>query len=116
MLGERPGDGAAGDGPLPVPRELPEDPPDPRHAKNAERLVAALFILSALASVGFIAAYVGLEVGPIDAVLRSNLALGLAMSVAFLALAVGAWPSEPAGEAHPKLQQEQAAEKTGACV
>jgi ubiquinol-cytochrome c reductase iron-sulfur subunit len=109
MLGERPGDGAAGDGPLPVQRELPEEPPDPQHAKNAERLVAALFMLSALASVGFIAAYVGLEVHSVDAVLRSNLALGLSMSVAFLALAVGAtiWvrhimpPVEMTEQRHP---------------
>jgi ubiquinol-cytochrome c reductase iron-sulfur subunit len=115
MLGQRAGDGAAGDGPLPAVRELPEDPPDPRHAKNAERLVAALFILSALASVGFIAAYVGLEVGPIDAVLRSNLALGLSMSVAFLALAVGAtiWvrhimpPVELTEERHPLAATEE---------
>jgi ubiquinol-cytochrome c reductase iron-sulfur subunit len=115
MLGERAGDGAAGDGPLPAVRELPEDPPDPRHAKNAERLVAVLFILSALASVGFIAAYVGLEVGPIDAVLRSNLALGLSMSVAFLALAVGAtiWvrhimpPVELTEQRHPMAATEQ---------
>jgi ubiquinol-cytochrome c reductase iron-sulfur subunit len=115
MLGQRAGDGAAGDGPLPAPRELPEDPPDSRHAKNAERLVAALFILSALASVGFIAAYVGLEVGPIDAVLRSNLALGLAMSVAFLTLAVGAtiWvrhimpPVELTEERHPMAATEE---------
>ena len=90
MLGERAGDGSAGDGPLPAVRELPEDPPDPRHAKKAERLVAALFILSFLASVGFIAAYVGLELTSVDSVLRSNLALGLSMSVAFLAVAVGA--------------------------
>jgi quinol---cytochrome c reductase iron-sulfur subunit len=109
MLGERPGDGAAGDGPLPVQRELPDEPPDPRHAKNAERLVAALFALSALASIGFIAAYVGLEVHTVDSVLRSNLALGLSMSVAFLALAVGAtiWvrhimpPVEMTEQRHP---------------
>jgi len=115
MLGERAGDGAAGDGPLPVVRELPEDPPDPKHAKNAERLVAALFIFSALASVGFIAAYVGLEVGPIDAVLRSNLALGLSMSLAFLALGVGAtiWvrhimpPVELTEERHPMAATEE---------
>ena len=42
--------------------------------------------------IGFIAAYIGLEVnsGGLDAVLRSNLALGLSMSVAFLALGTGA--------------------------
>jgi ubiquinol-cytochrome c reductase iron-sulfur subunit len=115
MLGQRAGDGAAGDGRLPAPRELPEEPPDPRHSKNAERLVAALFILSALASVGFIAAYVGLEVGPVDAVLRSNLALGLSMSVAFLAMAVGAtiWvrhimpPVELTEERHPMAATEE---------
>jgi ubiquinol-cytochrome c reductase iron-sulfur subunit len=83
------GDGA-GDGERPAPRELPADPENPRQAKTAERIVAALFIFSMLASIGFIAAYVGLEVGSVDATLRSNLALGLSMSLAFLALAVGA--------------------------
>ena len=53
-------------------------------------MVAALFILSMLASIGFIAAYVGLEVHSVAATLRSNLALGVSMSVAFGALAVGA--------------------------
>jgi ubiquinol-cytochrome c reductase iron-sulfur subunit len=89
MLGERAGDGAAGDGALPAQRELPAEPADPRRAKKAERLVAALFVLSLLASIGFIAAYVGLEVHSVDATLRSNLALGLSMSVAFLAMAAG---------------------------
>jgi ubiquinol-cytochrome c reductase iron-sulfur subunit len=79
-----------GDGEEPEPRELPAGPADQRLAKKSERLVAALFGLSALASVGFIAAYVGLQVGSVDATLRSNLALGLSMSVAFLAVAVGA--------------------------
>ena len=85
------GDGAGdGDGAQPAPRELPADPQNLKQAKTAERIVGALFILSFLASIGFIAAYIGLEVGSVDAVLRSNLALGLSMSVAFLALAVGA--------------------------
>jgi ubiquinol-cytochrome c reductase iron-sulfur subunit len=87
LLDDRSGDG---DGARPAPRELPADPPDLRRAKNAERLVAALFILATLAGIGFIAAYVGLEVGSVDAVFRSNLALGLSMSVVFLALAAGA--------------------------
>ncbi len=52
--------------------------------------MAALFILSMLASIGFIAAYVGLEVHSVDAALRSNLALGVSMGVAFLALGAGA--------------------------
>jgi ubiquinol-cytochrome c reductase iron-sulfur subunit len=82
--------GGDGNGSRPAPRELPPDPPDLRHAKKAERVVAACFILATLAGIGFIAAYVGLEVGSVDAVLRSNLALGLSMSVVFLAMAVGA--------------------------
>jgi ubiquinol-cytochrome c reductase iron-sulfur subunit len=82
-----------GDGdraPARVQRELPADPPDPVAAKRAERVIAALFILSMLAGIGFIAAYIGLEVHSVDAVLRSNLALGTSMTVAFLALAFGA--------------------------
>jgi ubiquinol-cytochrome c reductase iron-sulfur subunit len=74
----------------PAPRELPAEPPDLPQAKRAERVVAGLFLLSMLASIGFIAAYVGLEVGSVGGAARSNLALGVAMSVAFGALAVGA--------------------------
>jgi len=68
------------------------------HAKNAERVVAALFILAFLAGCGFIAAYVGLEVGvasipkganAVVAAFRSNLALGTCLSVALLALGIG---------------------------
>jgi ubiquinol-cytochrome c reductase iron-sulfur subunit len=81
-------DPAAGAEP-PAPRELPDGPDNPAVAKTAERIVAACFVLSMLASIGFIAAYVGLEVHSVDATLRSNLALGLSMSVAFLALGVG---------------------------
>ena len=71
------------------------DPPDMRRAKNAERLVAALFVLAFIAGCGFIAAFVGLEVGGgtsgdvVDAVFRSNLALWLSLSVALLAIAAG---------------------------
>jgi ubiquinol-cytochrome c reductase iron-sulfur subunit len=73
-------------------------PPSPAHAKNAERLVAALFLLAFVAGCGFIAAYIGLEVGtativkggnPVVAAMRSNLALGTALSVALPALATG---------------------------
>jgi ubiquinol-cytochrome c reductase iron-sulfur subunit len=74
----------------PAVRELPAGPDDERKAKGAERIVAALFVLSLLASIGFIAAYVALPVHSLDAVFRSNLALGLSMSVAFGAVAVGA--------------------------
>jgi ubiquinol-cytochrome c reductase iron-sulfur subunit len=68
------------------------------HASNAERIVAALFILAFLAGCGFIAAYIGLEVGTatlpkgantVVAALRSNLALGSSLAVALLALGTG---------------------------
>ncbi|HEY7144682.1 MAG TPA: Rieske 2Fe-2S domain-containing protein [Streptosporangiaceae bacterium] len=72
------------------PPELPPGPDNPRRAKNAERLVATLFVLSMLASIAFLAFYVGLRVHSVDAVLRSNLALGTTMSLAFLLLAIGA--------------------------
>jgi ubiquinol-cytochrome c reductase iron-sulfur subunit len=75
----------------PAQRELPPEPANLAKAKRAERIIAALFILSALAGVGFIAAYIGLEVRTnLVAVLRSNLALGISMGIAFIALAVGA--------------------------
>jgi ubiquinol-cytochrome c reductase iron-sulfur subunit len=73
-------------------------PENERHAKNAERVVAVLFVIAFLAGVGFIAAYVGLEIGvatipkganPVVAVLRSNLALGTSLAVALLALGTG---------------------------
>ncbi|MBV9379380.1 MAG: Rieske (2Fe-2S) protein [Streptosporangiaceae bacterium] len=69
--------------------KMPADPADPVSAKRAERIVAACFIVAFIAGIGFIAAYVGLEVGPLDAVLRSNLALGLSLSVALTALGLG---------------------------
>ena len=71
-------------------RWLPAEPPNLNQAKRAERIVAALFILSVLASVGFVAAYVGVQVGSVGGAARSNLALGIAMSVAIGAVAVGA--------------------------
>jgi quinol---cytochrome c reductase iron-sulfur subunit len=85
LLGEATGSAAPE-----APRELPAGPDNPAKAKTAERIIAAFFILSMLASIGFIAAYVGLEVHSVDATLRSNLALGLSMSVAFLAMGAGA--------------------------
>src|SRR5215470_5015154 len=84
LLGEAPGSAEPE-----APRELPAGPENPAKAKTAERIAAAFFILSMLASIGFIAAYVGLEVHSVDATLRSNLALGLSMSVAFLAIGAG---------------------------
>jgi ubiquinol-cytochrome c reductase iron-sulfur subunit len=86
---------------VPVGQEEPSFSAEPsmaEHAKNAERIVAALFILAFLAGCGFIAAYVGLEVGTatlpkgantVVAALRSNLALGTSLAVALLALGTG---------------------------
>ena len=74
------------------------EPENSRHAKNAERVVAVLFVIAFFAGVGFIAAYVGLEIGvstipkganPVVAVLRSNVALGTSLAVALLALGAG---------------------------
>jgi ubiquinol-cytochrome c reductase iron-sulfur subunit len=69
--------------------KLVTDPEDTAHAKNAERVVALLFTLAFFAGCGFIAAYIGIEVGSVDAVLRSNLALGTSLSVVLLSLGVG---------------------------
>jgi ubiquinol-cytochrome c reductase iron-sulfur subunit len=88
LLGQAHGDGQ-GDG-APATRELPAGPADPVLAKKFERVVATLFILSGLASAVFVAAYVGLEVHSVDSTLRSNLALGTSMTVAFMAMGVGA--------------------------
>ena len=108
-----PGPGDSGEAEAPELRELPTDPPDPISARNWERVAATLFLISLLASVGFVAAYVGLELhnggNVVDATLRSNLALGSAMSVAFLAIGVGMviWvrsimpPVELTEERHP---------------
>ena len=68
-------------------------PDDPRvivHGQRVERIVAACFILAFIAGCGFIAAYVGLGVHTVDKTLRSNLALGVSLSVALAALGLGA--------------------------
>ena len=68
-------------------------PDDPRvivHGRRAERVVAACFIIAFIAGCGFVAAYVGLGVHTVDKTLRSNLALGFSLSVALLALGLGA--------------------------
>jgi ubiquinol-cytochrome c reductase iron-sulfur subunit len=70
-------------------RELPPGPPDLRRAKKAERIAAACFIIALLAGIGFIAAYIGLPVRSVTGALRSNLALGISMSLVFLGLACG---------------------------
>jgi ubiquinol-cytochrome c reductase iron-sulfur subunit len=72
--------------------------PDLR-AKRVEKIIALCFTFAFIAGCGFIAAYVGLEVGAkrlghgdsvIDATLRSNLALGISLAVTLLALGLGA--------------------------
>ena len=69
---------------------LPSEPDDPIRAKRAERVVATSFLIAFLAGCGFVAAYVGLEVHSVDATFRSNLALGLSLSVALVGLGFGA--------------------------
>jgi ubiquinol-cytochrome c reductase iron-sulfur subunit len=68
----------------------PDDPQVTVHGKRAERVVVASFLLTFIAGCGFVAAYVGLGVHTVDKTLRSNLALGLSMSVMFMALGLGA--------------------------
>src|SRR6516162_11478738 len=74
----------------PAEERLPEVSDYPSHANNAEKIVAWLFVIAFVAGCGFIAAYIGLEVGSLDAALRSNLALGFSLSVALFALGLGA--------------------------
>jgi ubiquinol-cytochrome c reductase iron-sulfur subunit len=103
----------------PAPRELPAGPDSPATARTGERIAATLFIVSMLASIAFIVAYVGLEVHSVDATLRSNLALGLSMGIAFMAVGAGAvlWVRhimpdvEQVEERHPlaSTQDERAA-------
>jgi len=85
-------DVAAGHGTEVEPAEerMPDVSDFPSHANNAEKIVAACFLIAFIAGCGFIAAYIGLEVGSVDAAFRSNLALGLALSVALLGLGFGA--------------------------
>jgi ubiquinol-cytochrome c reductase iron-sulfur subunit len=116
-----------GDAEAPELDDLPANPPDPLAARRWERTAAALFVLSMIASCGFVAAYVGLEVDDkgnmLVEVLRSNLGLGTSMSVALLAMGAGftIWvrhvmpPAELVEERHPLASQpedREAFEKT----
>jgi len=92
VAGQGPADGE--DGAVAVVEQdeerLPTESDYPEHATNAEKLVVAFFLLAFVAGCGFIAAYIGLGVHTVDKVLRSNLALGLSLSVALLSLGMGA--------------------------
>ncbi len=70
--------------------ELPTEPANPARARKAEQLAALCFAISFLGSAAFVAAYVIFQVHSLDKTFRSNLALGGSMTVAFLAIAVGA--------------------------
>src|ERR1700759_3817325 len=81
-----PADEAAGDHVEGLP---PDDPRGIEHGKRAERVVAACFTFAFFAGRGFVAASVGLGVHSVDKVLRSNLWLGLSLSLALLSLGLG---------------------------
>ena len=70
-----------------------------QRAKRVEKIIAGCFTFAFIAGCGFIAAYVGLEVGSnrlgsgdsvVNAALRSNLALGTSLAVTLIALGLGA--------------------------
>jgi ubiquinol-cytochrome c reductase iron-sulfur subunit len=87
---QTPPPGTPGGPPQPRRRELPADPDDQVGAKRAELVAAACFLIATLAGLGFIAAYLIFPVHSVIGTQHSNLALGLTMSLTFLALAVGA--------------------------
>jgi ubiquinol-cytochrome c reductase iron-sulfur subunit len=88
---------------------------DEKAAKRSERIVAALFTLSMLATIGFIAAFVILPVDkivyifPLGHISALNFALGMTLGVALFAIGAGAvhWARtlmsdvEVAAERHP---------------
>jgi ubiquinol-cytochrome c reductase iron-sulfur subunit len=79
-----------GDGGQEITPELPPDPPDPIHAKKAERIVVACFLIAMLAGFAFLVLYATIGVHTITKVLHSNLALGGSLSLVFLLLGIGA--------------------------
>lgn len=88
---------------------------DERAAKRSERTVALLFTISMLATIGFIASYVAIDVDksvyifPIGHVSALNFALGMTLGVALFTIGAGAvhWArtlmsdEEVADERHP---------------
>jgi len=82
---------------------LPEHHPrltdiEPKAAKRAERIVAGLFVLSAIATIGFMVCYTEIpnnrqtlvDFFPLGAVSASNFALGVTLGVALFAMGAGA--------------------------
>jgi ubiquinol-cytochrome c reductase iron-sulfur subunit len=66
---------------------------DPKMAKRAERVISFLFVLSALGTIGFIAAYVTIHLNTTADVAQSNLWIGVCLAVTFGGLGAGiiAW-------------------------
>lgn len=67
---------------------------DEKSARNAERVVATFFMLAFLAGVAFIVYFIGFSgrqggMHGVDRATESNYALGTAMTVSFLAMAIG---------------------------
>jgi ubiquinol-cytochrome c reductase iron-sulfur subunit len=79
-----------GGGQPPAKPFLPPDPADPRHARRAEKIVVACFLLAMVAGFAFLVAYALIGVGSINQVWHSNLALGGSLSAVFLLLGIGA--------------------------
>ncbi|WP_037891369.1 cytochrome bc1 complex Rieske iron-sulfur subunit [Streptomyces viridochromogenes] len=82
--------------PGPPPHEQRIQDVDERAAKRSERTVALLFTVSVLATIGFIASYVAIDVDapvhvwPIGLISALNLALGLTLGVALFTIGAGA--------------------------
>jgi ubiquinol-cytochrome c reductase iron-sulfur subunit len=81
---------AEGDGSREVTRELPAHPQDLGRAKRVEKVVAACFLVAALAGFAFLVFYATIGVGSLTGALHSNLALGGTMALTFLLLGIGA--------------------------
>ncbi len=66
---------------------------DPRVAKRAERIIALLFVVSALGTIGFIASYVLVHLTTTSDVKKSNVLIGISLTVTFGGLGAGiiAW-------------------------
>ncbi|TQF05757.1 Rieske 2Fe-2S domain-containing protein [Kitasatospora acidiphila] len=98
--GEGHGEVAAADNPFADPGLPPHEPRrtdiDERAAKRAERQVSLLFIVSMLATVGFIASYVAIDpakivyIFPLGHISALNFALGMTLGVALFCIGAGA--------------------------